>query len=531
MDNDRVSIIIPARNEVYLEKTIRNVLQNAEGDIEIIAILDGYIPDPSIDTKDERVKFIHFEKSIGQRAACNRGVEQSTGKYIMKLDAHCSVDKGFDVKLKADCEYDWTVIPTMYNLDITTWKPKLHKKTNYMYFTSMDSDKPFRPQYYEGRTKDNKQREPKNDKMIDDILCCMGPGWFMHKDRFLEQGGCDERHVGGWGMQSIEVSLKAWLSGGKLVVNKKTWFAHWFRGGGGPGFPYPISGNQQEMVRKYSQDLWLNNKWEGQRRPLCWLIKRFSPVPSWTDDEFSKIKSAGEKFGEAYCLSCEYYSSCKNNVSINISKNDLTILYYTANAISKGIEYSVLRSLRGHRYPIVSVSQEPMDLGKNIVVPKEVSLINIYRQVLIGAKEATTKYVVLCEDDCLYVPEHFTYRPTKPFAYNLNRWMLHYDWDNPVFGYRKRPVLSQCIADREELIKAIEARLALPEPFDGEPGFKDGLPYETFETRDPNLVICHKNNTSGRRYIGHDLEPRTELQPWGTVDYWVKKFDSRKGWK
>jgi glycosyltransferase involved in cell wall biosynthesis len=179
----------------------------------------------------------------------------------------------------------------MYNLDHETWLPKLHKRTDYMYFTSFSADKPFRAQYYEGKAKDNGQRQPKNNKLIDDILCIMGPCFFMHKARFFEQGGCDENHEGGWGNQGIEVSLKAWLSGGSLKVNKKTWFAHWFRGGGGPGFPYPISGRQIERVRKYSQDLWLNNKWDKQVRPLSWLIEKFSPVPTWTDADIAKTRT------------------------------------------------------------------------------------------------------------------------------------------------------------------------------------------------------------------------------------------------
>ena len=68
---NKVSIIIPARNEKYLEKTIRNVLENATGEIEIIAILDGYIPDPQININDDRVIFVHNEVAIGQRPAIN----------------------------------------------------------------------------------------------------------------------------------------------------------------------------------------------------------------------------------------------------------------------------------------------------------------------------------------------------------------------------------------------------------------------------------------------------------------------------
>lgn len=274
-----LSIIIPAKNEIYLEKTIRNILENAQGEIEIIAELDGYIPEPQIVISDERVIFIHHKEAIGQRACINHGVSIAKGKYIMKLDAHCAVGPGFDVILAKDCEPEWTVVPTMYNLDIETWKPKMHKRTDYMYFTSPEHpEKPFRAMYYEG---EEYRKWHSRSEMIDETMGCMGPGWFMHKERFLAQGGCDEGHVGGWGQQGIEISLKAWLSGGKLMVNKNTWFAHWFRGGSsGPGFPYKISGNQIDRVRHYSQDLWIKDKWPLATRKLSWLIEKFNP-PSW----------------------------------------------------------------------------------------------------------------------------------------------------------------------------------------------------------------------------------------------------------
>ena len=472
-----LSVIIPSRNEVYLGRTIENILANAQGEIEIIAELDGYAPDPPL-VFDKRVIFVHHEQSIGQRACINHAAKIAKGEFIMKLDAHCAVGPGFDVILAQDCEKDWTVIPRMYNLDHTTWLPKLHKKTDYMYI-GCDEGRLLRAEYY--------KREPKSDLLIDDTMCCMGPGWFMRKDRFWEQGGCDEGHEGGWGQQGVEVACKAWLSGGSLKVNKKTWFSHWFRGGGGPGFPYRISGNTVERVRRYSRDLWLNDKWEKQTRKFQWLIDKFDP-PGWT--------------------------------------TDLTLLYYTANVIAPGIEYSVLRALKKFGYPIVSVSQKPMDLGKNIVVPKKRSLTNIYCQVLVGAKAATTKYVALCEDDCMYVPEHFKYRPkTAPFAYNLNRWLLHLDRDEKVYSYRRRPILSQCIADREKLIECLEKG-----DRDYEMGREDGYAHEFFETKDPNLVICHSKNTSGQKYLGKDAEPRQEIPVWGNAAYWVDKFKRREKW-
>ena len=99
-----VSIIIAARNEQYLEQTIRNVLSNARGEIEILVMLDGWIPEPQIHTGDGRVIFHHFQESIGQRQCINAGAKLAKGKYVMKLDAHCAVDEGFDIKLAQDCE-------------------------------------------------------------------------------------------------------------------------------------------------------------------------------------------------------------------------------------------------------------------------------------------------------------------------------------------------------------------------------------------------------------------------------------------
>ena len=40
----KLSIIIPSYYDPLLQKTIDSLLENAEGEIEIIAILDGYQP-------------------------------------------------------------------------------------------------------------------------------------------------------------------------------------------------------------------------------------------------------------------------------------------------------------------------------------------------------------------------------------------------------------------------------------------------------------------------------------------------------
>lgn len=302
-----VSVLIPARNEEFLQQTIDSVLSASKAETEVIVILDGYWPVPGIQD-NPRVTLIHHAESIGQRAAVNEAARISKAKYILKTDGHSMFDEGFDVKLMADCEYDWTVIPRMYNLDVFHWRclnlkceyehhqgpkldkcekcgyeklaykfiwqPKRHKKTDYMHINNE-----LRAKYWQKYRK----RGDNNKKQIDEIMNGQGACWFQYRDRFLETGGLDEKH-GGWGQVGVEVACKAWLSGGKHIVNKKTWFSHLFRTQKGFGFPYHMSGRAVANARKYSRDLWLNNKWPMQKHDFMWLIEKFAPVPTWENN-------------------------------------------------------------------------------------------------------------------------------------------------------------------------------------------------------------------------------------------------------
>jgi glycosyltransferase involved in cell wall biosynthesis len=298
MSSERVTILIPSLNEQpYLEKTILNVLENAGGDIEVVVILDGWLPSPQIviPNAQGKVIWVHHETPEGQRASVNEGARIASGKYVMKLDAHCSVGKDFDVILARDCEYDMTMIPAMFNLDVLTWLPREFdnwekatrrgKLNPYMYIGWKDGH--LRSLYYNSPKDRVRLYEQGKSKPIDETMTCMGPGFFMHRERFLELGGMDEGH-GQWGQMGVEVACKAWLSGGKQVVNKKTWFAHLFRTGNfkgtghnGSTFPYPLSGSDVEKARKHSRKLWIGNQWSKAIHPLEWLIDRFKPIPGW----------------------------------------------------------------------------------------------------------------------------------------------------------------------------------------------------------------------------------------------------------
>ena len=299
-----LSVIIPARNEIFLQKTIENILENARANTEIIAILDGYWPAPPI-YDHPNVIIVHHTDSIGQRAATNEGVRISQAKYVMKCDAHCAFDIGFDVKLIDGYEPDWTLVPLMYNLHgfdwqcrncenrtyqgpqpefcgvclqnrgfemVIVWAPRWKRITYSWRF-----DKELNFQYWQAH---RKRPETRRGRYIE-TMSLIGACFFMSRDRYWELDGLDEAH-GSWGQVGTEIACKSWLSGGKLLTSKKTWFAHMFRTQNkGFSFPYEISGRDVQKAKEYSKDLWLNDKWPKAKYKLEWLIDKFKPVPDW----------------------------------------------------------------------------------------------------------------------------------------------------------------------------------------------------------------------------------------------------------
>jgi hypothetical protein len=160
---------------------------------------------------------------------------------------------------------------------------------------------------------------------------------------------------------------------------------------------------------------------------------------------------------------------------------DLTVLFITANEVPSSfakIQLQHLMTATGD-YPLITISRQPMNLGENILDTYPKSYLNIYRQMLVGAKHATTDYVAIAEDDVFYCPEHFNfYRPAPDtFAYNQNRFAL-FTWGEPIYSMRNRKSNCSLIAPRELMIEALEERFAkypgdsMPAQYTGELGRK-----------------------------------------------------------
>jgi len=88
----KISVIIPCYNvEQYVEGSVRSILQQTLGDIQVICIDDGSTDDTlqrltELAEQDNRIIVLSQENS-GQGAARNRGVTHATGKYLYFMDS------------------------------------------------------------------------------------------------------------------------------------------------------------------------------------------------------------------------------------------------------------------------------------------------------------------------------------------------------------------------------------------------------------------------------------------------------------
>lgn len=278
-----ISIIIPSRNERFLAQTVSDLLRNG-GDIEVIVVLDGYWPDPPL-AEDRRLKILHRGRAHGMRDGINSAAAIARGEYLMKCDAHCAFAEGYDTALAADCEDNWVVIPRRYSLDAENWKRADKECIDSMhYFWPFEHPEDLglhgRPWLSRGRAR--------REVAIDEDVTFQGSCWFMHRSHWGRVGPLQEQGYETFMGEPQELGLRTQLGPwrGKVIVNKKTWYAHLHKGKT-YGRMYSMSGSERQRGNAFSFDFWWNNRWEGRANDLSYVIEKFWPHPGWPEDWYN----------------------------------------------------------------------------------------------------------------------------------------------------------------------------------------------------------------------------------------------------
>lgn len=293
-----VSAIIPSRSAQWLKKTVDDLFNKAEGEVEVIVVYDGRWPEPEeMPTDNPRLVQIHhggLHDNYGMRPSINAGVRAAKGEYLLIIDEQCQVDQGYDVKLAADCEDDWVVIPRRERLEPETWtlvrdgRPPI----DYMYI-----EYPYAKPYdkTQGLHGAEWKRPERAGVLIDDTPTMQGSCYFMKRswwDKVI--GELDSSHYGPFTMEAQEVGMKTWLFGGRVVVNKKTWYSHWHKGRAGKGYgfsnaQYKKHAESMEKGRLYAIAYWLNT--QDFIHDWNWFVtEKFPDMPGWSKDWRERVE-------------------------------------------------------------------------------------------------------------------------------------------------------------------------------------------------------------------------------------------------
>lgn len=534
-----LSVIIPARNEEFLGRTIQDLLENIEGDTEIIAVLDGYLPDPPLPTSD-KVTIVYNPVSVGQRAGANQAARLAKGKYLMKVDAHCAFDKGFDVKMLEGFKVSGdnvTMIPIMKNLHAFDWVcenghrryqspsgqcEECGKPTtkDVVWFakpspnsTSYRFDKTMHFQYWGEYQKTEEYRKDLEDKKLTKTMSIQGSCFMCTKKKYFELDLCSEE-FNSWGQQGVEVACKTWLSGSEVLCNHRTWYAHMFRTRGGDfGFPYPNPQDKVNENREKSRQMFQKDQWPLATRKFQWILDRFNP-PDWA-----------------------------------ITKG---MIYYTDNQledkVAKPVREQLSKISKEKKIIITCSSLKKMEYGdKNVRFPSmKRGYLAMYKQILGALEKSSDNIIFFTEHDVLYHPSHFDFKPPKEdvFYYNQNVWFLrptdghalHYDVnqlsglcvyrDTALIHFRERFKLVE--QKYEELVKSGDEtefnrfiRQMGHEPFThGRVKWKNQFKYETWMSEFPNVDIKHGANATGQRWKKEQYRNQQLLINWTESEGW-----------
>lgn len=248
-DTDLVSVIIPVcdADEEWIGRTIESVHDNAVGPTQILALRD--------------------KNHEGHRILMNRMAKDADGKYLLRIDAHCAMSPGWDARMKASCDEKTVVAAIVDSLDTKTWAGKSVDMGLIILNDVMDNTYP--PWK---RLIDREIEEP--------TMGLGGCNYMIQKDHYWYHEGCDEelgiREAGG-----LEWALKAWLTGGRVIIRTDVVCCHLFR------VPeIGVSGAEKDrdptlMLAKR----WANGKGKGQIYGLYWLAHNFESWLGWDKNE------------------------------------------------------------------------------------------------------------------------------------------------------------------------------------------------------------------------------------------------------
>ncbi len=215
MSSPDVSLIIPTHNEgCDVVATVDCILRNSgEKKVQLIVVDDGST-DESVDklkhfSKQGKIELLRGD-NLGAIGARNYGASIATSPIIGFIDAHCYTPKGWLDPLLKTFKSD---------LSVTALSPAISCTKN------------LNATGYGATWKDDELAMSWLAKKQDghyDVPFIGGAGTFLRKSVFDKLDGFDEGIIQ-WGYEDIELSIRLWLFGYRVVVVPESIIYHKFR--------------------------------------------------------------------------------------------------------------------------------------------------------------------------------------------------------------------------------------------------------------------------------------------------------------
>jgi hypothetical protein len=285
----KVSVVLPAREEPFLQRTVDDLFAKAAGDIEVIAVLDGWSSVPPPLKTHPKLRIIQWATVRGLRPAINAGMAMATGEYVMKLDAHCAVSPGFDEVLQRACDDNCIVVPTKYSLQTETWGPR-GDPWQHFYLTYPWSLEINHVGLQDKVCSRAVHARYAHETPLAEIVTFQGSAWLMRKTHWDKRiGPMDAEHYY-YAQEPTEIGCRTWLGSGRVLVHKEAWYAHLWKGSGNRrGFPrmkLPWA-----RAHAWSADYWFHDRWRERVHDFKFIVEKFwdvlkeqGEIGGWPDD-------------------------------------------------------------------------------------------------------------------------------------------------------------------------------------------------------------------------------------------------------
>lgn len=221
----QISIIIPVHNDAAeLRKTLEGIAATTgPGDCEVI-VVDDLSPRPVVAFGNEII--IRNTKRIGVGPSRHIGAMRSTADWLCFLDSHMRFEPDWVTKaMEVIRQGESSTLYCATSAQALAENTSIAGKPSICFGADFHVHGPH-PKHGKMQTFDAiwAERKPEENP---EIHCVMGGAYFMHRFEFFRLDPL--RYLRTWGMDEEMLSLKTWLSGGKVKLMSHVRIGHVYR--------------------------------------------------------------------------------------------------------------------------------------------------------------------------------------------------------------------------------------------------------------------------------------------------------------